>query len=316
MMQPDLMLLGTAAEQFFAHLRNERQLSPLTLESYRRDLAKLQSWCEAQEIAELHAIQSSHLRQCLAQLRHKGLSPRSTQRWLSALRTFFHYARRNLGLATDPTVGLKAPRIERKLPRVLDVDQAAQFVSGPGNDFCSIRDHAIVELFYSSGLRLAELAGLNLEQLHLQERLVRVLGKGKKERLLPIGRFAFEALQQWLPVRALHFPDAGTALFLSKRGNRLSHRAIQLRLRHLSLVRGMPQHVNPHMLRHSFASHLLESSGDLRAVQELLGHSNLSTTQIYTHLDFQHLAKVYDQAHPRARMPAPASAPEAEEDGE
>ncbi len=306
-------MLVKAVEQFLAHLRNERQLSPLTLDSYRRDLAKLQSWCGDQDISGLHDITSAHLRQCLAQLRRQGLSPRSTQRWLSALRTFFRYARRNLGVKTDPTAGLKAPRTERKLPRVLDVDQAAQFVSAPGDDFCSIRDHAIVELFYSSGLRLAELAGLDLVQLQLQERLVRVLGKGQKERLLPIGRFAFDALQAWLPVRALHFPDAGTALFLSKRGNRLSHRAIQLRLRHLSLVRGMQQPVNPHMLRHSFASHLLESSGDLRAVQELLGHSNLSTTQIYTHLDFQHLAKVYDQAHPRARMPA---APASEDDSQ
>lgn len=291
----------TERTAFLTYLRSEKQLSPRTEESYARDLDKFLHYCDSRQITRLTDITVHNLRENLAQLHRKGLAGKSLRRWLSALRAFFNFGLRRGWLKTNPAEGLQAPRIEKKLPKVLDVDQAGQFVEVRGDDFLARRDRALLELIYSSGLRLAEAVGLDIGELDLREGAVVVTGKGNKSRHLPVGRQAREALAQWLPERAAAAPADEKAVFISQRGKRLTHRAVQLRLKHLSLKQGMDEPVHPHMLRHSFASHMLESSGDLRLVQELLGHANISTTQIYTHLDFQHLAKVYDQAHPRAQ---------------
>ena len=234
-------------------------------------------------------------------LHRKGLGGRSIQRWLSSLRTFFNYGLKHRWLTSNPANGIAAPKSPKKLPKTLDVDQINQFLSLPESNWIDCRDHAIIELLYSSGLRLAELTNLNLTDVDLREAMVTVTGKGNKTRQLPIGRQALGAMKSWLKRRQELKKTDLPAMFLSQHGKRLSPRAIQDRLKKISIKQGMQGKVHPHMLRHSFASHLLESSGDLRAVQELLGHQNISTTQVYTHLDFQHLAKVYDKAHPRAQ---------------
>jgi len=275
-------------------------MSPHTLENYGRDCRRFAEWCAEQGIDSLAALDSQHVRSALTQLHRRGLGGRSLQRWLSSLRTFFHFGIRNKWLSHNPAIGVRAPKSPRKLPNALDADEASRFVTLGGDDPLACRDRAMLELFYSSGLRLSELANLDLPQLDLAEATVLVVGKGRKERLLPVGSHAITALRQWLSLRATLASAHCQALFVSQRGGRLSTRGIQDRFHKLSVSQGMNTRVHPHMLRHSFASHLLESSGDLRAVQELLGHANLSTTQIYTHLDFQHLAKVYDSAHPRA----------------
>lgn len=295
--------LDACLQAYLAHLAHERQLSNHTLAGYERDLRKLLTFCAERGLAHPADLHAEQLRQCLGQLRQQGLSPKSTQRWLSSLRGFFDFCLKNGQASADPTVGLRAPKAQRTLPKALDVDLAGQFVELQGDDFLAVRDRAILELAYGAGLRLAELASLDLGAVDFAGGLVRVLGKGKKERQVPLGRAAKAALKRWLPLRQQNNPKMLPALFLSVRGTRLSHRAIQRRFEQIGLTQGMPQRVHPHMLRHSYASHLLESSGDLRAVQELLGHSNISTTQIYTHLDFQHLAAVYDKAHPRAGAP-------------
>ena len=293
--------LSKELEDFERYLRSERQLSQHTLSNYLRDLGKLAAYCQEQQLSALKQIQPHHIRTCLGSLHRKGLSGSSLQRWLSSLRTFFNFCIAQYRLTNNPAQGISAPKSPRKLPKTLDADQAQQFLEVESDDWLDCRDRAIVELFYSSGLRLSELTGLNLNSIDLRDRSLRVIGKGNKERQLPIGRHALEALQQWLKLRDQVNTTDPEALFISKRGNRIAARTVQQRLQQLSLRQGMMGKVHPHMLRHSFASHLLESSGDLRAVQELLGHANISTTQVYTHLDFQHLAKVYDQAHPRAQ---------------
>ena len=287
-------------EAFCAHLRNERQMSEHTQLAYRRDLDSVMTWCGNNGIADWKALQIQQLRQFIARRHHQGQSSRSLARLLSAVRGFYRYLNREGLCDHDPANGLSAPKGERRLPRVLDTDRALQLLDGGvEDDFLARRDQAILELFYSSGLRLSELTGLNLEQLDLPAGLVQVHGKGSKTRVLPVGRKAREALEQWLPLRALSNP-ADDAVFVSQKGRRLGPRAIQLRVRAAG-ERELGQKLHPHMLRHSFASHLLESSQDLRAVQEMLGHADIATTQIYTHLDFQHLAAVYDSAHPRAK---------------
>jgi integrase/recombinase XerC len=232
--------------------------------------------------------------------RRQQISARSSQRELSALRSFFNYLISEHQFRYNPAQTVQAPKAKQPLPKTLDVDQVQQLVEIKADSPLAIRDKAILELFYSCGLRLSELVNLNLDKLQLSEALVEVKGKGDKTRLIPIGRKAVEALNSWLHIRSQFMKEHTDAVFLSERGTRLSQRSVQQRLRHWAQVQGMASHVHPHMLRHSFASHILESSGDLRAVQELLGHSDINTTQIYTHLDFQHLAKVYDKAHPRA----------------
>lgn len=286
--------------QFLDHLRDERRLSPHTLINYARDLHCLDGFCESKGVANWSELTPTHARHFASSLHRRGLSGKSLQRSLSAARTFYRYLLRE-GLAKrNPLSGVSAPKSGRRLPKTLTTDEAARFV---GFDACgplAVRDRAMLELLYSSGLRLSELTSLNLRDLDLTDSMVRVVGKGSKVRLVPIGREAREALKGWLTARReITSPDE-TAVFVGRNGHRLSGRSVQLRLKHWARQRGLSQPVNPHMLRHSFATHLLESSQDLRAVQELLGHANISTTQVYTHLDFQHLARVYDQAHPRA----------------
>ena len=275
-------------------------MSPHTLEAYRRDLNKVLAFCAQASIASWAALDIQRLRQLVSRLHQQGQSSRSIARLLSAVRGLYHYLNREGLCDHDPANGLAPPKGERRLPKTLDTDRALQLLEGGvEDDFLALRDHAILELFYSSGLRLSELTGLNLEQMDLADGLVQVLGKGSKTRVLPVGRKAREALQAWLPLRLLANPE-DDAVFISQKGRRLGPRAIQLRVKGAG-ERELGQNLHPHMLRHSFASHLLESSQDLRAVQELLGHADIKTTQIYTHLDFQHLASVYDSAHPRAK---------------
>ncbi len=286
---------------FERYLCSERKLSPHTLSNYLRDLKKLQDYCQTAGIQEISEVDSHHLRLCLSQLHRKGLSGRSLQRWLSSLRTFFQYCVKHHGIKTNPAHSISAPKSPKKLPNTLDPDQVGQYLNIEGDSWLACRDRAMVELLYSSGLRLSELVGINLADIDLQDQSVRVTGKGNRDRELPIGSHAIKALHLWLKQRADIQVHDSEALFLGKRGRRIAPRTVQQRLQQLSISQGMAGKVHPHMLRHSFASHLLESSSDLRAVQELLGHANISTTQVYTHLDFQHLAKVYDKAHPRAQ---------------
>lgn len=287
-------------EAYCTHLRSERQVSPHTLLAYRRDLDKVLAYCEKQQLASWVDLDVQHLRSLVARQHQQGQSSRSLARLLSAVRGFYYYLNREGVCEHDPANGLSPPKGERRLPKTLDTDRALQLLDGAiEDDFLARRDQAILELFYSSGLRLSELTGLNMEQLDLSEGLVQVLGKGSKTRVLPVGKKAREALQAWMDLRVLANPQ-DDAVFISQQGRRLGPRAIQKRVKTVG-ERELGQNLHPHMLRHSFASHLLESSQDLRAVQELLGHADIKTTQIYTHLDFQHLATVYDSAHPRAK---------------
>lgn len=289
-----------AIRQFCQYLQNEKQMSPHTQSNYRRDLQKFQTLCETHARNEWHMLDAKFIRQAVANLHREGLGGKSLQRWLSSLRSFFHFCMKQHWLTFNPADGIAAPKTAKNLPKTLDVDQAAQFVEVPGNAFIAQRDRALVELLYSSGLRLAEIASMNINDMDLREAMVTVTGKGRKTRTLPVGSQAIRAIKDWLEHRTMFVTSSEIALFVTQRGTRMSHRAIQMRLQQLSIKQGMENPVHPHMLRHSFASHMLESSGDLRLVQEMLGHANITTTQIYTHLDFQHLAKVYDQAHPRA----------------
>ncbi len=287
-------------QAFCAHLRNERQVSEHTQLAYRRDLDSVLVFCAKSGIDSWKALQIQHLRQFIARQHHHGQSSRSLARLLSAVRGFYRYLNREGLCSHDPANGLSAPKGERRLPKTLDTDRALQLLEGAvEDDFLARRDQAMLELFYSSGLRLSELTSLDTDQLDLPAGLVQVHGKGSKTRVLPVGRKAREALEQWLALRGISAPQ-DNAVFVSRQGRRLGPRAIQLRVQAAG-ERELGQNLHPHMLRHSFASHLLESSQDLRAVQEMLGHADIATTQIYTHLDFQHLAAVYDSAHPRAK---------------
>ena len=285
-------------EGFLAHLANERRLSPHTLAGYGRDLRALTELAGASPV---DGLQPHELRRFVAQLHSRGLDGRSLARALSAWRGFYRYLARDHGLTKDPCAGLRAPKSKKALPEALSPDEAARLMDLPGDDDLAVRDRAIFELFYSSGLRLAELAGLAPNDLDFEDATVRVTGKGSKTRVVPVGAQARAALRAWLAGRAQVVRPGERALFVSRAGTRLSPRAIQARVRYWGLKLGLPANVHPHVLRHSFASHVLQSSGDLRAVQEMLGHASISTTQVYTHLDFQYLAKVYDQARPRAR---------------
>ena len=292
--------MQTHLDAYCTHLRSERQVSPHTLDAYRRDLNKVLAYCEKHQLTSWTALDVQSLRSLVARLHHQGQSSRSLARLLSAVRGFYQYLNREGICEHDPATGLSPPKGEKRLPKTLDADRTLQLLEGGvEDDFLACRDQAILELFYSSGLRLSELTGLNCEQLDIADGLVQVLGKGSKTRVLPVGSKAREALSEWLKLRLLANPQ-DDAVFVSQQGRRLGPRAIQLRVKAAG-ERELGQNLHPHMLRHSFASHLLESSQDLRAVQELLGHSDISTTQIYTHLDFQHLATVYDSAHPRAK---------------
>ncbi|WKT60779.1 tyrosine recombinase XerC [Microbulbifer thermotolerans] len=292
------MLLEDATARFLQQLQTERRLSPHTLTAYRRDLGKAQQLATADGVTHIEQLRPAIIQGWLAQLHRGGLGAKSLQRWLSAVRSLCHWALGEGWLQANPADGLRAPKSEKKLPKLLDADAASEFVEFPDDSPLGLRDRAMLELFYSSGLRLSELTALNWSDLDLHSGEVRVIGKGNKVRLLPVGRHALAALKAWR--RAAPGGKDG-AIFTSMKGQRLGNRAVQKRLAHWARTGGSEQRVHPHMLRHSFASHLLESSGDLRAVQELLGHADISTTQIYTHLDFQHLSRVYDRAHPRAK---------------
>ena len=301
---------------FLGHLTAERRLSPHTVSAYQRDVQAFLDFLKSHEHS-FGLAAAAEVRAFAAFQHRRGSAGRSVQRMLSAVRTFYVYLLREGVVQANPAVGVSAPKSQRSLPRALDVDDAAHFVSAPQpSDDVELeqRDTALMELMYSSGLRLAETVGLDTPALDLQAGLVRVTGKGAKQRVVPVGAAACKALQRWLEIRRLWLPvgefhsgasgDARTyseAVFITRRGGRISARAVQARFQVRARARGDGVHVHPHMLRHSFATHMLESSGDLRAVQELLGHANIGTTQIYTHLDFQHLANVYDAAHPRAR---------------
>ena len=291
--------LALSTRDFLDYLRKVRRYSDHTVDGYRRDLSRFLAFCEEQQLETCEQVHTAHIRQFAAGLHRAGRQGRSIQRSLSALRSYFNYLARQGELQQNPANGVQAPKQSRRLPKALDADQVERFLKPAGNSEIELRDQAMAELFYSSGLRLSELASLDLGDIDRHQGLVTVTGKGRKTRTVPVGRVALDALSAWVKVRSA--PAGEAALFLSSRGTRISPRNIQARLQRRGRETGMHQDVHPHMLRHSFASHMLESSGDLRAVQELLGHANISTTQVYTHLDFQHLAKVYDQAHPRAR---------------
>lgn len=297
--------MKTAAEAvaaWLAELAEQRRLSPHTISNYRRDLDKLIAAAGDAPLAELHVHQ---IRRFIAQLHGQGLTGRSLARTLSAWRGFFKWLGQHDAVPANPCEGVRPPKSPRLLPKALSVDEAARLLEPVEDDdpVLGARDTAMFELFYSSGLRLAELAALDRDALDsaLNEGEVRVLGKRNKARLVPVGSKAREALAAWSAVRDSLAATNETALFVGQRGRRISHRVIQDRLGRRAVLLGLPRHVHPHMLRHSFASHVLQSSGDLRAVQEMLGHASIASTQVYTHLDFQHLARVYDSAHPRAK---------------
>jgi len=285
-------------DRYLAHLATERRLSPHSIEAYGRDLARLLSMVGEVPLARLVA---QDIRRFAAQAHASGLEGRSIARMLAAWRGFFHWLCREGCLAANPAAGIRAPRSPRRLPRLLSPDEAAQLLDAQPDTPIGRRDHALLELLYSSGLRRAEVVGLDLGDVRTEEALVRVTGKGSKVREVPVGSRALAALAAWLEVRPSVARPGEVALFTGARGGRIGPRAVGTCAEHWARRQGLAQHLHPHMLRHSFASHLLQSSGDLRAVQELLGHESIGTTQIYTHLDFQHLARAYDASHPRAR---------------
>jgi integrase/recombinase XerC len=288
-------------ERFERHLASERRLSPHTVSAYLHEVATWREWCQRNGLKDWKRITPAHVRSFAARSHAGGMQPRSIQRRLSALRTFFRFLVREGLLKSSPVVEVRAPKAGKRLPHTLDVDQMGALLALKPHGPLGVRDLAMMELLYSSGLRLAELVGLDLTDLHLADRTVRVTGKGNKTRITPVGTQALAALRLWLGERAALAVPGDEALFLNHRGRRLGGRAVQMLVARHARAQGLPMGVHPHLFRHSFATHLLESSRDLRAVQELLGHASISTTQIYTHLDFQHLARIYESAHPRAR---------------
>ncbi len=283
---------------YLEHLSNERRLSRHTVENYARDITALFGLAGG---ASLKQLQVQNVRRFVAQLHGRGLDGRSLGRMLSAWRGFFHYLARDHGYAQNPCLGIRPPKSAKRLPHALSPDEAGRLMEIAATDPLAVRDKAILELLYSSGLRLSELTGLAEDDVNFRDATVRVTGKGSKTRIVPVGSHALAALKAWLPARGQLARAGAKALFVGQDGRALGPRAVQSRLKQWAMKLGLADKVHPHALRHSFASHLLQSSGDLRAVQELLGHASISTTQVYTHLDFQHLAKVYDAAHPRAR---------------
>lgn len=293
--------MQTELDEYLQYLRTVRQLSSLTCRHYQRDLQNLMTFCHAENMHSWADIATHQLRSYLSQRHRQGLSAASLQRELSSIRSFYRYLVAQKQVTNNPATGVLTPKKSRPLPKTLDVDQVQHlFIESPDNAI-AIRDQAIIELLYSSGLRLAELVNCDVDNLDLLDATVRVTGKGNKTRVLPVGKMAIKSLRDWLKQRALWVDETQKALFVSQTGGRLSHRSVQQRLKLWGQKQGLDTRLHPHKLRHSFASHLLESSGNLRAVQELLGHADISTTQIYTHLDFQHLADVYDRSHPRAK---------------
>ena len=285
--------------EYLEFLNFERGLSPLTRENYARDIMQLIKLADS---TTLNSLQNIHIRRFIASLHSKGLGGKSIARMLSSWRGFFEFLVNRKGFTSNPVIGLRAPKSPKTLPQALSIEQAVKLVDISDDAVLSVRDHAILELFYSSGLRLSEVVNLNIDALDFSEGTVIVTGKGNKTRIVPMGSHAIAAMQKWLQIRVNYATSdaARKAVFIGLQGRRVGARNLQLRLKEWSIKQGINSSVHPHMLRHSFATHVLQSSGDLRAVQEMLGHANISTTQVYTHLDFQHLSKTYDAAHPRA----------------
>ena len=290
--------------EYLEFLNFERGLSPLTRQNYARDITQLIKLANS---TALNSLQNIHIRRFIASLHSKGLGGKSIARMLSSWRGFFEFLVNRKGFTSNPVIGLRAPKSPKTLPQALSIEQAVKLVDISDDAVLSVRDHAILELFYSSGLRLSEVVNLNIDALDFTEGTVIVTGKGNKTRIVPMGTHAMDAIQKWLQVRVNYATNdatsnnSGKAVFIGLQGRRVGARNLQLRLKEWSIKQGINSSVHPHMLRHSFATHVLQSSGDLRAVQEMLGHANISTTQVYTHLDFQHLSKTYDAAHPRAK---------------
>lgn len=303
------VILKDDLDRFFSYLQSERRYSKHTVLAYRRDINHFIKHCDLDEAQAIQwdEVKQADIRRCVASLHRQGLSGKSLQRWLSSIRSMFNFMCRFDRATNNPAVGIPAPKTAKRLPQTLNVDEINQLLennisskAGEQNHV-STRDIAMIELMYACGLRLSEVSGLDLQDIDWQQQIIQVTGKGQKQRRIPFGGKAKKAINSWLKQRLLIAAENENALFVSLRGGRLSNSSIQKRLKKMALEQGLNTNVYPHMLRHSFASHILESSKDLRAVQELLGHANLSTTQIYTHLDFQHLAGVYDDAHPRAK---------------
>jgi integrase/recombinase XerC len=296
-------------QRFLDYLQSERRYSMHTVSAYRRDISRFLECCDLDGTQNISwdEIKQADVRRCVAMLHRQGLSGKSLQRWLSSVRSLYRFLCRFKRAANNPAIGVPAPKAAKRLPDTLNADEINQLLNNCSADKSSkdkklnIRDNAMMELMYACGLRLSELSGLNLQDIDWQQQTIQVTGKGQKQRRLPFGGKARGAVKLWLKHRMTEAKEQESALFVSSRGSRMSNSSIQKRLKKMALTQGINTNVYPHMLRHSFASHILESSKDLRAVQELLGHANLSTTQVYTHLDFQHLAGVYDDAHPRAR---------------
>lgn len=287
-------------DAYIQHLTFERGLSQLTCQNYTRDILLLESLAES---TDLKTITPAQVRRFIGKMHARDLSSKSIARALSAWRGFYDYLIQHHGYTQNPAHGLRAPKAAKTLPQALSVDQAVNFVDIQGDGILDLRDRAILELFYSSGLRLAELVNLDIDRLDFTDGTVEVIGKGRKTRIVPLGSHAADAMQKWLQARTLISTDEANklAVFITKQGKRVTPRAVQYRVKAWAIKQGVSANLHPHMLRHSFASHVLQSSQDLRAVQEMLGHANISTTQVYTHLDFQHLSKIYDSAHPRAK---------------
>ena len=298
---------------FYQFLTSEKQFSQHTVTNYRRDISRFMAFVEAQSVQEWVSLDEQHIRQFVSQVHRQGLGGKSIQRLLSALRRLFRFLLVNQRIQINPAANVKAPKSERKLPEVMHPQQIDHMLLLPENaDPLSIRDFAVLELLYAAGMRISELIGLNLSDIDWQAGQIRVTGKGDKERICHFGKKAAKSLKKWLKCRELLANEGERAVFVSQRGQRLSASSIRVRIQKLCKEKGIDQRVYPHLMRHSFASHMLEASQDLRAVQELLGHEHLKTTQIYTHLDFQQLAKTYDAAHPRARQKKKIKPPQVE----
>jgi len=287
-------------EEYKKFIAFEKRLSSSSVKSYLRDINEL---LKLMGNKKLNSYSIEDIRKNIAVLHSKGLSGKSLSRMISSWRGLFNFLIHKYQFNQNPTLGIKAPKSKKLLPQTLSVDQTVKLIDIKDDSFLGLRDHAILELFYSSGLRLSELVDININNINFDDGTITVTGKGNKERIIPVGTFAFKAIKKWLKSRKTikNLTPKNQVLFLSKSGQKLTPRAIQYRLKFWAIKQGIPENIHPHLLRHSFASHLLQSSQDLRAVQELLGHANISTTQIYTHLDFQHLSKIYDKAHPRAK---------------
>nr|WP_249383840.1 tyrosine recombinase XerC [Chitinivorax sp. B] len=285
-------------DAYLSWIRDERKLSDHTWQAYRRDMDHLLVLAAGQDLLTLTP---PNMRRFIGKLHHDGLSGRSLARLLSVWRGFYTFLAKRYGVDLNPVIGLRAPKSPKKLPHVLSPDEAAKLVAIAPEDALAIRDKAMYELFYSSGLRLSELVALPVNALQMDSGEVRVSGKGNKERVVPVGRMALAAIRAWLPHRLTMAAPEEHSLFVGQTGRRLTPRAVQKRMAEWGIKQGLSDHVHPHALRHSMATHLLQSSQDLRAVQEMLGHTSITTTQIYTHLDYLYLQKIYDTAHPRAK---------------